>query len=574
MAATTNGTSRLAVLDEEQKKHYREMLRHTLSRLLLFYMTPFLLLLFFFYLENIQIYKKGVKSQLLSIASHQSYILDQFLSERVANLNSVSSNRTNGFIPNTVEAEEMLKWLQSTSDTFVDLSYFNSQGDLVTYSGPHPELTGKNYSNESWYINLKNSEDDFIITDIYQGFRDIAHFTIAIKRWVDNDYYVIRAVLSPSKIHEFLLTSEDTGDLSIDLFLVNHEGLFQVCSGNIGSLRAPSHILPPKDPWVDVQKNTYNKNNTYYSYAWSQVVPWTIIVQEKPKSWFKNVSELLNWYMIAFTVIILGIEFIFILNRAQNRVKREIETEQTEAELSGQLVHASKLASVGELAAGIAHEINNPLAIISEEAGLIKDLTNPEFSDGLTNEQLYEHLDVISRATYRCRDITRKLLGFVRQNDIKLEWHDVHSIVEEVLDGLLGSEFHVSSLNVVRDFNPDMPEIYTDRNQLIQVILNLCKNALDAMGDNVGTLTLHTDQSDETITISVSDTGCGMTKEQVAKIFSPFFTTKEVGKGTGLGLSVSLGIIRSMGGEIYVNSKLGEGSRFTIKLPVDIKKDS
>jgi two-component system NtrC family sensor kinase len=259
-----------------------------------------------------------------------------------------------------------------------------------------------------------------------------------------------------------------------------------------------------------------------------------------------------------------------ILLRARQLVRRQIAVEEHEAELSGQLVQAAKLASVGELAAGIAHEINNPLAIIAEEAGVLKDSLDPNLPKDEEPLDLVEHLNIIQEAVFRCRDITRKLLTFVRQTPVKLARHHVHDILNEVVDGMLRNELSLSNIEVRRDFDQRVNEIVTDRNQLVQVFVNLVKNAIDAMPSG-GTLTLATTHDTNGITIAVTDTGCGMSHEQMERVFLPFFTTKEPGKGTGLGLSVSSTIIGNLGGRCYVESVLGKGSTFTVELPYGLK---
>ena len=223
---------------------------------------------------------------------------------------------------------------------------------------------------------------------------------------------------------------------------------------------------------------------------------------------------------------------------------------------------------MGELAAGIAHEINNPLAVINEEAGLIKDLMNPEFGERLSDEELFGHLATIHDSVFRCRDITRKLLGFVRRTDIDLKSHDIHSLVNSIVDGLLGQELAVSNVEIIKNYDPALPEILTDGNQLLQVLLNIINNAVDALANKPGKLVIETSHDNSQVKIAITDTGCGITPENLEKIFMPFHTTKEVGKGTGLGLSVSYGIIKSLGGKIEVESTVGQGSTFIILLPI------
>ena len=253
--------------------------------------------------------------------------------------------------------------------------------------------------------------------------------------------------------------------------------------------------------------------------------------------------------------------------RARQVAGRQLAVEQTQAELSGQLVHAEKLASVGELAAGIAHEINNPLAIIAEEVGLLKDSLDPSLA-GADDPPLAlaPHLDIIHEAVFRCRDITRKLLTFVRKSEVRLEPHDVHGILDDVLEMMLGNELAISNVTVVREYDRAIPPIRTDRNQLVQVFVNLIKNAMDAMPGG-GTLTVGSRLGQGHARFSVRDDGCGMTREQLQKVFMPFYTTKDPGKGTGLGLSVSSMIIQNYGGNLYVESAPGTGSLFVVELP-------
>jgi two-component system NtrC family sensor kinase len=219
------------------------------------------------------------------------------------------------------------------------------------------------------------------------------------------------------------------------------------------------------------------------------------------------------------------------------------------------------------MAAGIAHEINNPLAIICEEAGLAKDLMDPQFGQKLTPEDMTRYLDAIQEAVFRCRDITRKLLGFVRKTDINLAQYDVNDIITNFLEGFLTRELTVSNIEILQKLEPQLPKINADKNQLEQVLLNIINNAVDAIQGS-GKITIITSRQNQNVHISIIDTGIGMNREQMEKIFLPFYSTKEVGKGTGLGLSVSYGIIKSLGGEILVDSVPGQGSSFTISLPI------
>jgi signal transduction histidine kinase len=238
-----------------------------------------------------------------------------------------------------------------------------------------------------------------------------------------------------------------------------------------------------------------------------------------------------------------------------------------EQQLSRQLGQAAKLALVGELAAGIAHEINNPLAVVAEKTGLVRDLLDPRFARSPTSEELSSHLKIIEEAVYRCTDITRQLLGFVRQREVELKEFDLRHLVDELADGLLGPELEVADIVVRKDFDARMPPIVTDPGQLRQVVLNLLKNAADSIS-GPGTITISTRKTGERFTLTVADTGHGMTAEELELVFIPFFTTKAPGKGTGLGLSVSYGIVEGLGGHMTVVSAPEKGSQFTVELPL------
>ncbi len=242
--------------------------------------------------------------------------------------------------------------------------------------------------------------------------------------------------------------------------------------------------------------------------------------------------------------------------RAENALR---ESEQL-------LLQAHKMEAIGRLAAGVAHEINNPLAVINENAGLMKDLL--EFSEDIEQikEKFFGTLDVIFESVNRCRTITHRLLGFARRTDISYAVIDVNDAVREVI-GFLEKEILYKNIHLKMNLKEDLPSVVSDKGQLQQVILNIINNAIDAV-EKGGFIEIITDIKDENaVRVSVRDSGHGIPEDIIKHIFEPFFTTKEKGKGTGLGLSISYGIIRKMGGTILVESKDGNGTTFIVELP-------
>ncbi len=366
--------------------------------------------------------------------------------------------------------------------------------------------------------------------------------------------------MSPDKMYEYIRTLSGANEVYTSI--VNDEGYYQLVTPHIGTLLESSSLVPDKKPSLGADKVEIEGVTINYAYSWLKNADWALIVQYS-KSQDQGIFAGFRSTIVVSAIVIILLTFFVILSRANKIVEMQIEADRTRL----QLEHAAKLASVGELAAGIAHEINNPLAVINEEAGLIKDLMNAEYGQPISQEELEDRLTTIQKAVFRCRDITRKLLGFVRKTDIKLKEHDIHQLIDYVVDGLLGKELEVSNVKIFKKYDRSLPSITTDANQLQQVLLNIINNGVDALEGKPGSIEIETYRIKNRIVIAVSDNGCGISPENLTKIFMPFHTTKQVGKGTGLGLSVSYGIIKSLGGKIEVESTLGEGSVFRIELP-------
>jgi C4-dicarboxylate-specific signal transduction histidine kinase len=225
------------------------------------------------------------------------------------------------------------------------------------------------------------------------------------------------------------------------------------------------------------------------------------------------------------------------------------------------LIQSEKLAAIGTLVAGIAHEINNPVGIIANRAECMLMDAKEKHLD----EQCTDDLKVINRHAGRIAEITSSLLTFARQAPVEMSAVDVNSVVEDTLF-LVEKQFEKESIKVAREFSVPSPVVQGNYNRLQHVLLNILNNSRDAMPDG-GTITVSTANSDNVVEIVVRDSGQGIPAEVLDHIFDPFFTTKDVGKGTGLGLAVSYGMIQDMGGVIEADSEPGAGTTFTITLP-------
>src|SRR4030043_220423 len=237
------------------------------------------------------------------------------------------------------------------------------------------------------------------------------------------------------------------------------------------------------------------------------------------------------------------------------------ERTQELQQVQDQLIRAGKMAAIGELAAGVAHEINNPLTgVLTFSSLMLKKVDE--------NHPWKKDLENIVQQTTRCRNIVRGLLDFARQRKPdKKEW-DINTLIDQTLT-LVENQARFQNIKIIREFRKDIPMLFLDADQIQQVFMNIIINAADAMTGDGGTLTVKTDLNNGIAEISFMDTGRGISKEHFSKLFTPFFTTKETGKGTGLGLAISYGIIQSHNGDIDVKSEMGKGSTFRIKLPIE-----
>jgi PAS domain S-box-containing protein len=234
-----------------------------------------------------------------------------------------------------------------------------------------------------------------------------------------------------------------------------------------------------------------------------------------------------------------------------------------------QIVQSEKLASLGKLAATIAHEINNPLAAVLTYIRLMIKLKDRDKFSPERLEDISRYLVTMESETARCGEIVKNLLAFSRQSKITIKSRSIIDIIDRTLN-LIAHDLEMKGIQMRKNIAPDLPDVQCDFHQIQQALLNLIYNASDAMLDG-GTLTVSANikaGSERFLDIMVSDTGCGITEEDKEKIFDPFFTTKAEGKGVGLGLSVVYGIITRHSGTIDVESKPGKGSAFTVSLPV------
>jgi two-component system, NtrC family, sensor kinase len=550
--------------NKESFPHFFKRLRIKLvTGLLVAFAFPYGALTIYFNFQFNSVLNETGKLHLVSLSESQRNTIDLFLQERVINLFSLFHHPDFKTTLNGEKMESMLVNLKQANNTFVDLGFLTTQGIQFGYAGPHSNLHNKNYNNENWFKALMAETKSYHITDIYLGFRNKPHFTIAVKQLINEQPFVIRSTLDPDQFYQFLHTTNRAQ--GVESMLINNQGVYQVVGPEIGKPFQRSLYIPDISELSDIKEIKRNGDSILIAHSWLKETNWVLLVRQPLGIAYARMHSTRR--IITLILILLLIFFAGVIYLTTNKlINYAQDASAKKNELRLQLVHATKLASIGEMSAGIAHEINNPLAIIIATSGVVRDYFNPEFKLECTAEDINRELDALSSAVFRAKAITSKLLEFGRKNEPRLVYSDINHILNAVIDGLIEREFKVVDINFVREYDPDIPKILIDPDQISQVFLNLINNAGDAIF-GPGTITITTKHENNTVKTIITDTGKGMSIDQLKQIFNPFYTTKEVGKGTGLGLGISLSLVESMGGTIDVQSMAGKGSSFMVSLP-------
>jgi two-component system NtrC family sensor kinase len=354
-----------------------------------------------------------------------------------------------------------------------------------------------------------------------------------------------------------------------DAYIVNRAGAFQTTP------RFGAEILEafPLDTnrfggRTTVVERRSNGASRLYVGVWLKNNNWLLVVSQGTE---EEMSRLFATRDLEIIIICGGMLAIFLVTVFISRfiVGRLQQNEEKMAELNAQLVQSDKLAALGKMAAGVAHEINNPLAVIQQKTGWMEDLLEEEELKKSENlEEFKTSLKKIEEHVDRARKVVHGMLGYARKMEPHLEDVDVNATISQTIE-LLDNYARINNIDIQTEFGADLPIIAADQAQLQQVFLNLITNAIDAIGQE-GEIRIDTQQKRSRILVHVQDNGPGMTEEQQHRVFDPFFTTKQTGKGTGLGLWISYSIIEKMGGTISVQSRKGEGARFTVQIPIVI----
>ncbi len=530
-------------------------------------LVPLITMAFIDYRVTREAIEQEIALRTARLASNTRRTVTYYLRERRSALEFIARDNTFKELNEHDRIREVLEGLKASFGGFVDLGVIDPLGNQRTYVGPY-KLEGRNYGDQEWFDAVL--EKGLYISDVFLGYRKVPHMVIAVKRMLPNgSFFVLRATLDTERFQEILSQVEVSA--RGEACLINRKGIVQTPGRYQGEVLEKSRLPVPEYALHTrvIEEATPDGQRLLVGYAYIEETPFILTIvkpkRELMEPWYHTRDQLIGFLAVSVAVIL-----VVILGGATYLVNRIYQADQRRLTALHQLEYSNKMATIGRLSAGVAHEINNPLAIINEKAGLIKDyfLIKEAYA---RDDKLLGLVDIIIKSVERCSIITRRLLDFARQTDVEFKELDIEEVVREVLD-FLGKESEYRSITIDIEIPEEVSQVVSDKSKLQEILLNLFNNAFEAMEDGGRLQVRASAEGAGAVDIRVTDDGCGMSEEELKHVFEPFFTTKSGRGGTGLGLSITYGLVQKLGGRMGVESTPGKGTTFHIRLPLDPSK--
>jgi len=506
------------------------------------------------YTHTVSVLEQKTLSALDAEISEHREAIEQFLTERTIDLKNLSSILGLDHLTAPGNLEKMFDTFQRQLPCFTDMGVIDDQGRHRAYVGPY-DLLSKNYREAPWFKEIQ--QRDFYISDVFLGFRNEPHFIIAVKQSTEDGFWILRATVDTGYFED--LVGEVLRKRDGDAYVVNGDGIYQTTPRWGGKIMTQAEVKY-MEPFSGVRQE--ERGSRIIMMTWLKNVPWLCVAEFKRQDIYSGLRSVRT---VGIFVFILGSMLIVLtVMLTTNYLFSRLETKRRNIRfLDQQLQHSSRMASSMKLASGMVQEVKDTLSNVDLVLSWVEELTQGDLSKEETRTEVRESLKQVRAELSRGRRATDKFLRSTQSSLPIIREVQVKEILDETVE-LLGRELHFNRITVRREYPEALPLVHTDPSQLRQVLQNLVLNALTAIGkEGVITLTLRADE--EKVTVAVADTGPGIPREMLERIFDPLFTAKP--DGTGLGLSIGAGILKKLGGNLSVESELGKGSVFTVEIP-------
>ena len=510
-----------------------------------------------------QIYQQKLEEQITYRAGALAEAVDLFLKERTAILSAMADTHRFQDMISEKNLSRIFEVMNLRAGAFVDLGVIDNVGQHLAYVGPY-DLKGLNYYQQSWFVEAMSK--GLYTSDVYMGYRQLPHFIIAVRRQEGELSWILRATIDPD-VFGGIVRSAQIGKTG-DAYIIDKSGIFQTNPRFQGQILSQSNLdtslFGGRTTVIELKND--DERELLYAGSWLRNDKWLLIISQEIAEEMGGLLAARNLQIaiISFGILVIVLTTVFTTRLAVNRLR---ETDAKMNELNAQLIQSDKLAALGKMAAGVAHEINNPLAVILQKTGWMEDLlAEGDLKHSKDLSEFKNSLKKIEEHVERARKVVHNMLGYARRMEPRLEDVDINKTLNQTVS-LLENYARINNIEIRIHLHHDLPIIASDQSQLQQVFLNLISNAIDAIGKN-GLIEVKSSVDGRNINVHITDNGAGIPEDQQKRVFDPFFTTKQTEKGTGLGLWVSYNIIERLGGAIRLRSQPGEGTTFTVQIPI------
>lgn len=541
---------------------YRRLRRQMSLVLLAFGLVPLLSMGVAGYVANRRAIETRTRNLLEAMVKNRKTTVDLFLEDRMRDLELVAASFSIEELSDEERLDSLLAQLRREHGGIIDLGIIDANGVHRAYVGPY-QLRDLSYRDQEWFEHVM--VQGRYESDVFLGFRRFPHMVMAVRKRDSGRDWVLRATIDTDMLSE--LVREGGIESGAEVFILNRQGEYQASSSDRHTLMAKADLEAlPVHSGVRLVTRQVGGKKEYVATAWLRGGYWVLVARQQAPP----LAQLLNAHPAVLGVFVAGLVLVLLLTRvvvaARLRQIRSLERER--AALFESVAQSQKMAAIGRLAASVAHEINNPLAIIDAQVGVLTDTLSDIDVGAADLSEWRGRLAKITAQVDRARKVTHRLLGFSRRVGPDLEPVDVATALEETIS-FVEREALASSIRIVREVERDLPLIRTSLAQAQQVFLNLINNAIDAVGPG-GEVRIKVYGAKDGIEVTIADNGPGIRPQDLDRIFEPFFTTKAGDKvHSGLGLAICKDVMQSLGGRISVVSTVGKGTCFTLWFPLD-----
>ncbi len=540
---------------------YGRLRQQMLAVLLVFGLVPLVAMGVAGFLANQAEVESHTRSVLGTVAQDRKAAVELFLDARLDALALAAESQPVSVLASPAGLERVRQLLQHGAGGIVDLALLDGAGKTLAYSGPYGPSPGEGETRRLEEARVLGRHE----SDVFLGLGRFPHMLLAVAKREGGGLYVLRATIDAAALAALL--RQGGGEPGADVFIIDRAGEYQAQNGEAHQLLARAEIEPvPLHSGVRVGEAVRDGRREVVATTWLRRDRWLLVARQA----LPSVLGHLQRHPVLTVVFVLGLLAVPPLSLfvVRHRLRQIQGLEAERAALLESVAQSQKMATIGRLAATVAHEINNPLAVIDAQLGVISDSLAGESTPFARD--VGERLKKIEAQIERGRKVTHRLLGLARRVGPDLEPVDVQAALEDAV-GFVEKATEASGTRFVRNYQLDVPMIRTSLAQMQQVFLNLINNAVDALGGQ-GEVVLTIRRAGDGVAVTIADDGPGIPEEQLRHVFEPFYSTKG-GSHAGLGLAICREAMQNLGGDIEVASRPGGGTTFTLSFPLAPPED-